>query len=734
MTTASFTSRPEKLLHFSIHRRLPVILQSEVNECGLACLAMLTSFYGRRTDLQGLRRRFAISAQGTTLKQLMDAAGRLSLSGRALKLDVESLKHLQTPCILHWEMNHFVVLKKVSAKAIVIHDPAIGERRLHFNEVSKAFTGIALEVTPTSDFSPGDEKTSLSFTHLWSKIIGLRRALGLILLLSLMLQAFAIISPYYMQIVIDDVLLRSDQQLLAVLAIGFVFLLLIDAGTSAVRRFALLHLSSRLNLQMSANVFAHLVRLSLDYFGKRHMGDVVSRFASLNVIRELMTTGMVAVLLDGIMALITLTVMYIYSATLTFIVLAVVIAYALLRITLYRPVRLLTEEKIIASATEQSHFMESVRAMQTIKLFSKECEREGQWQNKLASTMNKDIRLAHWDIGFQGANQLLFGIENIIVIYFAAMAVMDNAMSVGMLYAFIAYKTRFVGAMDGLITKWIEFRMLDVQFERLADIVFCHKESHHAASHQHSPADAPSQIRSGSLTVRQLSYRYGDLERPVFSDINVEITAGQTVAIVGTSGCGKTTLMKCMMGLLRPCHGEVLIDGMPLTGLHHYRQHIAAVMQDDNLLSGSIADNIACFDAQVNISRVVECARLACIHDDIVQMNMQYQTYIGELGSSLSGGQKQRILLARALYRQPKILFLDEATSHLDCGSERLINQHIQDLSMTRIIIAHRPETIRSAARILRLDETGLHDCSLEQAMQVQQTDSRLFQTKEKTK
>jgi len=709
-TTLPAGIRPESLLNFEFSSRLPVILQTEAAECGLACLAMVAGYHGWQTDLTSLRRQYSISAHGATLKQIMAIAAKMQLASRALRLDMEQLKDLQTPCILHWEMKHFVVLKKVASDRLIIHDPAHGERQLSFDEVSEAFTGVALELSPSASFKKGNAKQQLHLSQLWSSISGLKRSLAVILLLSLLLQVFAVAAPYYMQTVVDDVLMRSDADLLLVLALGFTLLLVIETATGCLRQYLLLSLSNKLNMQMSANVFHHLIRLPMDYFIRRHMGDIISRFASLTQIRDFLTNGLVTVVIDGIMALITLVVMFIYDVRLAFIVLAVVFLYALLRVLLYRPVRLLSEEGIVASAKENSHFMESVRAIQTIKLFEKEPERQNQWQNLLAEAMNKDIRLSKWQISFETANKLLFGIENILIIYFAATAVMGNVFSVGMLYAFISYKSRFISAMDSLIVKVIELKMLGLHFDRLADVVFCEKDPFllQAPAFQAELHNCSAEDIRGRLVVKNLSYRYSEMDEPVFTDVCMQINGGETVAIIGASGSGKSTLIRCLMGLSRPSSGVIEVDGRPLSQWGDYRQHVSGVLQDDQLLSGAIADNIACFEDNIDLEKVVLCAQLACIHDEIMAMAMQYNTLVGDMGTSLSGGQKQRLLLARAFYRQPKILFMDEATSHLDVANELRINSHLRQLKMTRVVIAHRPETINMADRVYTIKQGRL--------------------------
>ncbi len=692
-------ARPEQLLNFGSASRMPVIYQTEAAECGLACLTMIASFYGYKTDLAHTRQRIQVSSQGTNFKSLIDMAARLHLAARPLKLDSDSVGGLQLPCILHWDLNHFVVLKSVKSSKAIIHDPASGERVLTKDEFDKHFTGIAMELTPTSKFEVADTRKRLGLQHFWSRITGLKRSLLQILLLSLILQIFAVISPYYMQTVVDDVLLRNDNSLLMVLILGFGLLLLIETGTHALRQWVMLYLSSRLNIQMAANLFRHLIRLPMSYFSTRHMGDVVSRFGSLQNVRELLTTSMVGAVVDGVMAIITLTVMFFYSVKLTFLVLIVVLFYAALRFALYRPLRLLTEEQIVAQAKHDSHFMESVRAIQTIKLFQRENDRQSQWQNRLADTINQGIRITRWNIGYETINRLLFGFENLLVIYFAATAVMGNIFSVGMLYAFLSYKNRFVGSMDTLIATWIELKMLGLHLDRLSDMVFTETE----AQDEPLPSQSSTQPLTGKIEVRNLSFQYGETEGPSFQNLNFIIEPGETVAITGPSGCGKTTLLKCLMGLLQPTEGEILIDDRPIKQVPEYRRQIAGVMQEDQLLAGSIADNIACFDPQIDFERIAQCAQMACIHNEIIKMPMQYNTLVGDMGNSLSGGQKQRIVLARALYRAPRILFMDEATSHLDVANESLVNNHIKALAITRVLVAHRPETVESAGRQIAL-------------------------------
>jgi len=684
-------------LQFGGGRRLPVFLQTEAAECGLASLGMVASFHGHRIDLAGLRQRFTLSLKGATLAYLMQVAGRLHLAPRPLRLELDELPRLRTPCILHWDLNHFVVLKSASAQAAVIHDPAFGVRRLAMAEVSKHFTGIALELAPTVAFRPLDERRRVRLRDLTGPVTGLARSLAQVLLLALVLQSFAVLAPFYMQWVVDGAIVSADRDLLAVLGIGFLLLAAIQVAVTALRSWVVLYLGTTLNLQWLANVFSHLMRLPVAWFEKRHLGDVVSRFGAVTTIQRTLTSSFVEAVIDGLMAMATLALMLVYSASLAAIAVAGVVAYALSRAAFYAPLRRATEEHIVHAARQQSHFLETVRGVQSIKLFGRQDERRSRWLNLVVDATNRDLAVQKLTLGFRSANGLVFGCERIAVVWVGALLVLDSAFSVGMLFAFMAYKEQFSARVAGLIDKLIELKMLQLQGERLADIVLTPAEEEVAA-----PAPA---VAEASLEVRNLSFRYSDTEPFVLQGCSFRIEPGESVAIVGPSGGGKTTLVKIMLGLLAPTDGQVLVGGVDLQklGVDAYRRLVGTVMQDDPLFAGSIADNVSFFDAGASHEAIERCARLAAVHDDIAAMPMGYHTLIGDMGAALSGGQRQRLLLARALYKQPRILFLDEATSALDVQRERLVNEAIRGLNLTRILIAHRPETIASAGRAIVL-------------------------------
>jgi ATP-binding cassette, subfamily B, bacterial CvaB/MchF/RaxB len=682
-------------------RRVPVLLQTEAAECGLACLAMVASAHGLETDLSSLRARFSLSLKGVTLADLVRMADTLHLQSRPLRAELDELVQLQTPCILHWDLNHFVVLVSVKRGVITLHDPAHGERRLTLAQASPHFTGVALELLPGPGFTARRERRQVRVRDLLGPVSGLKRALGQVLLLALALEAFVLMSPFFMQWVVDDVLISGDRDLLLTLGVGFGLLVLIQVLTAAGRAWAVLVLSATLNLQWLLNVFAHLLRLPVAWFEKRHIGDIWSRFSSVQQIQKALTTSFAEAVLDGLLVVLTLAMMALYSLPLSFVALAAVFVYGLLRWVFMRPLRAATEEALVHEARQNSHFLESLRGVQAIKLFGAQVDRRTRFAALVTDTMNADIAIRKLELGMSLAHRLLFGLERVAVIWLGALLVLERTLSVGMLFAFFAYKEQFALRVSGLIDKVVALRMLRLQGERLADIVLTEPEADGLSALPGGHEPAPS------IEMRGVSFRYADGEPEVLRQVSLNIEPGESVAIVGPSGCGKTTLLKLMLGVLSPTEGEVRVGGVPLQrlGLARWRDMVGVVMQDEPLFSGSVADNISFFAAAPDRAWIEACARVAAVHDEIAAMPMGYHTLIGELGSSLSGGQKQRILLARALYKRPRILLLDEATSALDIDRERSVNQAVRQLALTRVIVAHRPETIASASRVIALHE-----------------------------
>lgn len=684
-------------LRFSGRKTLPVLRQTQAAECGLACIGMVAGYYGHKMDMLTLRKKFAMSLKGSTLTDVINLAGNLGLVCRALRLEVEELSQLRLPAILHWDMKHYVVLSEVHGDKVIIHDPARGRRVLKMKEVSAFFTGIALELVPQANFEKREEKESLSMLKLLGNVSGIKSAFVQLMVLTLALEIFGIISPFYMQWVLDQVLVSADYDLMTLLGCAFIIVVLLQNGISALRTWVTTWFSSLLSVQWSSNICAHLLNLPQSWFEERHMGDIVSRFGSINNIQSTLTTRFIASVFDGVMSIITLGIIVVYSPSLALIVVGLFLAYTAVRLVAFRPFRQASEDQMIANSQVQSQLIESIRGAQAIMLSNKQNMRVSTYTNELVEATNNGIKIQRLTIFFSTVQGVLSGVGRIVLVWLAALQVLDGNFSSGMLMSFITFSDQFISRASGLIDAFIEFRMLRLHGERLSDIVLSEREDDmlNLAGH-------PDPEKAVSVEVKNLSFRYSPTEPWILQQANMLIKAGESVAIVGPSGQGKTTLARLFLGLLRAQEGMVLIDGVENVrlGMTWVRHNTGSVMQDDQLFAGSILDNICFFDADFDMNSVEEAAKIAQVHTDIVAMPMGYNSLVGDMGSALSGGQIQRLLLARALYKRPAILLLDEATSHLDIYREKAINDAIRQMNITRIIIAHRPETIMSADRI----------------------------------
>jgi ATP-binding cassette subfamily B protein RaxB len=689
------------LLSLWPRKRAPLILQSEAAECGLACLAMIASAHGHETDLLTLRRRFELSSRGATLARLMEIAEQLGFANRAVRLELDELPQLQTPCILHWDLNHFVVLVKADAQRITIHDPALGERTLTMKEVSPHFTGVALELSPSTAFQKKEDKTPFDLRVLFTGQRGLWRAFGQMALLSIVLEIFAILMPMLSQWIIDDVVVTRDAPLLAVLALATFLLAAMSLGTKLLRTWVVLGASLSWRVSSSANVFRYMLKLPLSYFDKRHTGDVLSRFGSVHEIQDTITNHLIEAILDGVVSLVTLGLMFMYSPLLAWVVLAVAVIQAVVRFAVFKPYRQAAEETIVREATAQTFLLETLRGVAAIKFFARPNWRVGGWMNQQVALVNATVKQQRVSMFYQGVNGLVGAVEQALVLFLAASMILEGQFSIGMMVAFIAYKGQFLQRTGELLERIISLRLLKLQGERLADIVLSETEAVSSAQAAAGlQGDGPM-----TLELRHITFRYARGEEPVLDDVSLTLRTGQAVAVVGPSGCGKSTLLKVLSGQVQPESGEVLLNGVPMTrlGAEAFRSVLGTVFQDDQLFSCSIYDNIAMNDTEASPEKVMEAARLACVHEDIVRMPMAYQTLVGSMGATLSGGQKQRVLLARALYKKPRFLLLDEYTSHLDFDTEHHVQQSINALGCGRFIITHRQHSLSPGDEVYML-------------------------------
>ncbi|EPG5267052.1 peptidase domain-containing ABC transporter [Acinetobacter baumannii] len=689
-------------LVFTFRSKVPVILQTESSECGLACLAMISSYYGHYETIFTLRQKYSVSIKGSSLSDLIKIAGKINLNSRPLRLEMDELSKLRLPCIIHINMDHFVVLVSVNKKIEVI-DPSLGKRFYSIDEFSDIFTGIALEIWPNSKFEKNEKKEIFNFFHLLHDLKSLLPSFSYILILAVVLEILGLVSPLYMQFVLDNVIPEGDRQLLLTLTIAFFMLMIFNIIITTTQTLIGMFVSTTLNVQWKSNVLNHLVNIPNEYFFKRHLGDIISRFNSIDPIQSTLTSTFIITLLNACLAIFTLCLMFYFSAQLALITLIAMVLYLLLKIITYLPLRSLAEKGIILGASQNSYLMETIRGIRAIKQYNKQDERSNNWLSLFVNQTNNSLSSQKLSVIISIINNFIFGVENLLIIWFGANLVIDKTFTIGFLTAFIAYKTQFSTRFSSLIDSYFQIKMLSLHGERLSDIVLTDQED--VTAFELTP-NVKQEIK-GQIKAENISFKYGDFEAEIIQGLNLTIEAGQSIALTGPSGCGKTTFLNLLNASLKPTSGEIFLDNIPFSqlGTKNLRSLIACVDQNDTLFAGNIIENISFFDSNVKLEWVERCAEMAGIHNEIIKMPMGYWSLVGDMGSSLSGGQKQRILIARALYQKPKILFMDEATSHLDIRKEKEINQMISDLKITRVIIAHRKETIMSADRVISLKE-----------------------------
>ncbi len=687
------------LLDLRWQRRVPVIHQTETAECGLACLAMICGHFGKNIDLIYLRRKFNLSARGATLAGINGIAEQLGMATRALSLELDELRVLKTPCILHWDFSHFVVLVSVKRNRYVLHDPARGIRYISREEMSRYFTGVALEVWPGSEFQSETLQTRISLRSLINSIYGIKRTLAKIFCLSVVIEAINLLMPVGTQLVMDHAIPAGDRGLLTLISAALMFFILLKAATSTLRAWSSLVMSTLINVQWQSGLFDHLLRLPLAFFERRKLGDIQSRFDSLDTLRATFTTSVIGFIMDSIMVVGVCVMMLLYGGYLTWIVLCFTTIYIFIRLVTYGNYRQISEECLVREARAASYFMETLYGIATVKIQGMVGIRGAHWLNMKIDAINSGIKLTRMDLLFGGINTFVTACDQIVILWLGAGLVIDNQMTIGMFVAFSSFRGQFSERVASLTSFLLQLRIMSLHNERITDIALHEKEE------KKPEIEIVADMGPISLETNGLSCRYDSQSAPIFSALGLSVAPGESVAITGASGAGKTTLMKVLCGLFEPDSGRVLINGIDIRqiGINNYHRMIACVMQDDRLFSGSIRENICGFAEEMDEEWMVECARASHIHDVIMNMPMGYETLIGELGEGLSGGQKQRIFIARALYRKPGILFMDEATSALDSESEHFVNVAIKNMNITRVIIAHRETTLRTVDRVISI-------------------------------
>lgn len=694
-------------LHLSGKPVLPVVRQATATECGLACVAMIAAYLGAPTDLVKLRRHHEVSLKGATLENIVRVCTSLQLSTRAITCELRELGKLRTPCILHWRFNHFVVLKSVHDDHVVIHDPARGVVCEPLRLVSSSFTGVALEVAAAAGFQKSRQPLQLKISNLISSDVDLSQKFFAGLLLALICEVLILASPFYLQVVIDQVLSKGDRLLLNTLAAAFCLLLLFNVAANAMRQFTFQYLSHVAVFDITARVMRKLLRLPIRYFRVRELGDIQHRIQSLTRIQNFIVNSMPALVLDVLFVVLIIGLMTLYEPTLTFLMIVALGLWSAWRAAIFSTSLRLSADIAQAESSVQTHFLESLRAVQSIKAVNGESSRESQWCNLFANATNARIRMGNLHMVDAAIRQLLFQGARIVSIYLLARRALDGQLSIGMISAFVAYLGMFTTRACGIVDRVLEYKLLEVPLSRLSDIVFSEEES---------TAGVADKRSIGDIELINVTFSYSRDDAALLKNCCARIPEKGFTAIIGASGSGKSTLLQLIAGNEVPTRGELTFGGQPTRYWcrQALRSKMAVVFQDDTLLKGSVAENIALFDQDVDRERMRNAARDACIAGDIESLPMAYETRIGDLGSALSRGQVQRILLARAFYRQPQLLLLDEATSGLDSALEERVVDALINLQATKIVVTHSDLMLRAADEVLWLNEGRLsvgHPC-----------------------
>lgn len=687
-------------MNYSFWKRAgpPVIRQHDQSECALACVAMVGQHLGLSLSLDSLRLRFPASVFGTKLSAVVNLCAESGMMARAVKLEVDELPQLRTPCILHWKMGHYVVLVGTSAQGAWVHDPALGHSFVPLAELQTLFTGIALELTVRSNFAvhkEADGSARINWIKFATAVQGFHGTLGRSLALALLLELLSLAQPIASQLIIDQSATGSDLSLIATLAGGLALLSISALVLGAVRTWIISVIQGRLFLSSTSNVFAHLLQLPSTFFERRRLGDVISRFNTIGSIQKILSTRLVEVVLDGTVSILTLAILFAYSGVLGGIVLVSLLLRIGVKMASYPGLAELTAKTLMVNAKQQNRVVESIRLVHTIRTANAQSRMLSRYLDLGVSGLRADMAVQRYEIWVNFASSMISSLEKITVIAVGALLVGRHVFTVGALVATSYLALQFSGRSHNLMEYLFQLRMLKLQQGRLADIVQAKPEAHFTSGYVGHPADH-------DLRLKNVHFRYNPNDRWILKNISMEIRDGEFVAIVGPSGAGKSTLINLLTGVLSPSSGDIALGGVDLDklGKSRYRELLGVALQDAGVFSGTIADNISMFDETAAYEDIEAAAALACVHADILATPMGYNTQLGSIESHLSAGQRQKIILARALYRRPKILILDEATCHLDVQAESEVLRNIAALKMIRIMVTHRHGAATFADRI----------------------------------
>ncbi|WP_143288252.1 peptidase domain-containing ABC transporter, partial [Calothrix rhizosoleniae] len=695
-------------------KQYPYYAQHSASDCGAACLVMISGFWGKRFSVNRLRDMTNASRSGASLRALASAAEGLGFATRPVKATLEKFAEQSLPAIAHWEGNHFIVVYEINKKRVIVGDPALGQRQLTRKEFAAGWTGYALLLQPTSLIKDAQEE-SVGLWKFFELIKPHSKVLLEIFIASVIMQLFGLVTPVFTQLLLDRVLVQRSVATLNAIGLGMLVFGFFNIAMNAVRSYLLAHTANRISISLIVGFIKHTFRLPLSYFESRYVGDITSRIAENRKIQSFLMGQSLSIVLDMLTLVIYLTLMFWYSWKMALFVLLTVPPFFILALASTGILRRISREVFNAGAEQKSYLIESLTGVRTVRSLGIEQTVRWRWEELLNNVVRKRFHSKIIGIRLSMIGGAIQTFTSTGLMWFGAWQVIQGELTVGQLVAFNMLVGHVLGPFKRFSGLWTQFQEIVISVERLNDVLEAEPEE----DLHNKPRKTLGKLRS-HIQFQNVTFRYHpESKTNVLENLNFEIQPEQMVALVGRSGSGKTTLSKLILGLYPPTDGKVLIDGHDVTGisLQSLRSQVGIVDQDTFLFGGTIRENIAIAHPEASLDEIIQAANFAGADEFIQQLPLGYETKIGEGGGMLSGGQRQRIAIARALMGNPRLLLFDEATSHLDTESERIIQNNLKKIlkGRTSVIIAHRLSTVRNADLILVLDqgilvESGNHD------------------------
>ncbi|MEQ9549530.1 MAG: peptidase domain-containing ABC transporter [Coleofasciculus sp. G3-WIS-01] len=696
-----------------ITRRYPFYAQQSASDCGAACLVMVGRYWGKKLSVNRLRDIANVNRNGASLRGLSAAAESIGFSTRPVKASLDQLAQQPLPAIVHWDGNHYIVVYEITANQVIVADPAIGQRGLTPEEFNASWTSYSLLLQPTALLQETEEAT----TPFW-QFFELVKPHGFVLLevfiASLLIQIFGLITPLFTQLLLDRVVVQGSNLTLTAVGLGMLIFGLFRVAMTGLRQYLLDHTANKVNLALIVGFIRHTFRLPLSFFESRYVGDIMSRVQENQKIQRFLTGEALSILLDLLTVFVYVGLMFWYSWKMALLALVIVPPFVLLALIATPFLRRISREIFNTFAVENSYLIESLTGVRTVKSMAVEQTVRWRWEEHLLQSVKKMFSGQIISNRLQIFSSTLETVVTTGLLWFGASLVIQNELTIGQLVAFNMLIGNVITPFERLTVLWNQLQEVIIAVERINDVIDTEPEENLQASVRQSLPEL-----KGEIQFNQVTFRYHpESDINVLENLSFTVNPGQTVALVGRSGSGKTTISKLILGLYPATDGKVLIDGQDITSLslQSLRQQIGVVDQDTFLFGSTIRENISIGHPSATLDEIITAAQQAGADEFIKKLPMGYETQIGEGGGMLSGGQRQRLAIARALLGNPHLLILDEATSHLDAESERIIQTNFNTIlqGRTTLIIAHRLSTVRKADLILVLDkgvlvESGTH-------------------------